>query len=314
MTEFDFEEIDRAVTSAMTGPDVSDATTNASDAGGLGVTAPNPVREPVSRRQEITVNVTVKTPKVETLTKTARAIATNHAHQFHQNDTAPVRDTPRPTNPTNLPAVIPDELPALASDVAPKHVTRPVRRVGKFIDVLPPANRIEKEQLIPTLPESEAEEPEEAWTPFLPDAKDKVEKRPLNSGKTQVPISVVASSIENEAITPEQIAHADIDAIEKAAVVVEPETPPVAGTSEEIQSFTSAVPEVAPLILSRTPASVSDEAQDNGAIFDTEHYHKAVVKHQKKLHPIVVILWVIGLIAIGAGVGWVMYAFVLPML
>ncbi len=54
--------------------------------------------------------------------------------------------------------------------------------------------------------------------------------------------------------------------------------------------------------------------QESGAIYDTESYHQPLTKPVKKKSGLWAIVWIIGLIALGAAAGVAIYLYVLPML
>ena len=54
--------------------------------------------------------------------------------------------------------------------------------------------------------------------------------------------------------------------------------------------------------------------QQNGAIYDTESYHQPLAHPQKKSSGLWVVVWIVGLILIGGGLGAALYFFVLPQL
>lgn len=58
----------------------------------------------------------------------------------------------------------------------------------------------------------------------------------------------------------------------------------------------------------------STASQESGAIYDTESYHQPVVQPVKKKSGWLTVLWIFLLVAVGAGAGWAVYTFVLPML
>jgi hypothetical protein len=62
-----------------------------------------------------------------------------------------------------------------------------------------------------------------------------------------------------------------------------------------------------------TEQPVSDD-QPSGAIYDTESYHQPLSHPKKNNAGWLVIVWIVGLILFGAGIGAALYFFVLPML
>ncbi len=54
--------------------------------------------------------------------------------------------------------------------------------------------------------------------------------------------------------------------------------------------------------------------QQSGAIYDTESYHQPLTYPQKKSGSWLIVLWIVGLILLGGGIGAALYFFVLPQL
>lgn len=87
---------------------------------------------------------------------------------------------------------------------------------------------------------------------------------------------------------------------------------------------TASVSAAAPVSTEGAPMSIVQQYREkastatpaSGAIYDTEAYHKPLTPKKKssKNHGLVITLWVIALIIVGAGVGAAVYYFVLPLL
>ena len=58
----------------------------------------------------------------------------------------------------------------------------------------------------------------------------------------------------------------------------------------------------------------STDAQPSGAIYDTATYHQPLAHPAKKSSSLLIIVWIIGLILVGAGIGAAVYFFVIPLL
>ena len=109
-------------------------------------------------------------------------------------------------------------------------------------------------------------------------------------------------------------------AIDTAPARVAVSTPPRMRTQSVSSLAVSQTPTVKPTVDS--PTSISQQYQEkpntgdqhSGAIYDTDSYHKAVVHPAKKSSGWLWVLWVVLLLAIGAGVGAAIYFFVLPIL
>lgn len=98
--------------------------------------------------------------------------------------------------------------------------------------------------------------------------------------------------------------------------------PQVSASKEESAQVPVAAPLVsettAPIAAASIPQQykehpVSDD-QPSGAIYDTETYHQPLTHPQKKSSSWPIILWIIGLMMLGAGIGFLLYFFVLPQL
>lgn len=97
---------------------------------------------------------------------------------------------------------------------------------------------------------------------------------------------------------------------------VAPETP------ETPEASTIAAPApVTPVTEPTGPASITQQyeekpssQQESGAIYDTENYHQPVTDVTKKSHGAWTIIWIIALVILGAAAGVAFYLFILPML
>lgn len=183
-------------------------------------------------------------------------------------------------------------------------------------------------------PEKPAEEaPEEAVatpleSPFLADAK--VEKRPLGAFSDY---ATQPSDDEKEPDTPEVetpvvkpeeaeeepllLEAPDVELLEATS---EPEPAPVVEAEKAPEATpapapTAEVPDTLPTsIAQQYKEQPSTTDQPSGAIYDTEAYHQPLTHAPKKRSGAFVILWIVALIALGAGAGFAVYAFVLPLL
>jgi hypothetical protein len=286
MSEFDFDEIDKAVTSAMGG------------------SKPAPVAEPEP--------VAVVTPQ------------------------APAPE-PAP--------VVKEDIPVVINKPAAPAVRR---STGRIMDVMPrAASRPASAKAVINTPAPVQEKPSDidlAPTPFLPDANEKVEKRPLGSaglGEEFAPVPAPSSAPAESEVVPELGSvdqavntnapipaelHDDVLSLESSTET--PEEPPVAGTSPEAESavaepivaepeapVSQPVPDVAPSIVQQYQEKVSSSNEQPGAIYDTQAYHTPLKEQPKKKAPILFIaIWIVGLIVVGAAAGWAVYTFVLPRL
>lgn len=192
-----------------------------------------------------------------------------------------------------------------------------------------------------------------AWSkplesPFLSDAK--VEKRPLGGAAIDFSQSLLEAPEEElklEAPEEEHLLQASFpDPIDFAAqtaapssvledtgspapVEKEPETsfieapqlsedspaktPEVSVASEPVALAAPEAP-VGPTSISQQYNEVPSTEQASGAIYDTENYHQPLAQSAKKHSGVWTIIWILLLVILGAGAGVAFYLFVLPML
>lgn len=225
MTDHEFDEIDKAVASAMT---------------------------PESPRQT-TVPVRTVTPVVPERPQAPATQRTNGRAMDIMRPAAKaaplVTPSLQPTEPaTDTPEVSP-VVASLSTSEAPAET---------------PAE--------PSQPEEAVVEP--VSTPFLPDAQDRIEKRPLNA----------EAAVESVAPTP----------LTDTAPAPDP----------------APVPDIPPSVVPQADAT----SPQSGAIFDTEQYHTPVVPPQKKTPVWGIVIWLVVLVLFGAAAGWAIFTFVLPLL
>ena len=185
--------------------------------------------------------------------------------------------------------------------------------------------------------QSESEEPKEYTpqeSPFIPNAQ--IEKRPLGGYPTQddVPAPIATEEITEAVEQPEQespvpdevepnentedVSKEEVqdNTVESTQQEVEPE-PTVEEQSQPEQQPQQPEPEqhTGPVAITQQyKERPSTTDQPSGAIYDTESYHQPLSKPVKKKSGIWVVLWIFGLIVVGAGAGAAVYFFVLPML
>ena len=166
----------------------------------------------------------------------------------------------------------------------------------------------------------EADQPLES--PFIAGAK--IEKRPLGG----VPTNQVAQQTSDESSPVIETTEPESEP-EKTEEPIADESPAPEVSSEvlavENQAVETPAPEPTPTPASEEPIGPTSilqqykeqpntEPQPSGAIYDTESYHQPIAQPQKKLSAILIVLWILGLIVIGGGIGAVAYFYVLPML
>lgn len=190
-------------------------------------------------------------------------------------------------------------------------------------------------------------------SPFLSDAKVEKrplggyqdEQKPLppldltaalNEEEVPVLSQESSSELERESDNMEGAPEADAGAVNVSELEVSEETligaketadtSPDAGVSSRVKDDAPAAPEQvvsvsdakAPMAAVSIPQQYKEKApadeQPNGAIYDTESYHQPLAHPQKKSSGLWVVIWIVGLIVIGGGLGAALYFFVLPQL
>lgn len=322
----EFEELDRAVASVL-------GTTPES------LTPPKPVppvlidtqaqNQPVAKPVEQTVTpVVAPKPIVPRRRNPGRFMDVVHpSSDMRPGQTTTVRPVLTVT-PVTAPAVVVVVPPAVAPTIVePVVQPAPVETYtqpdpldfhGFTMDETPkPAPAVEPE--LPVLPVVEVPAPESVAeptpaalptellsTPFLTDPK--IEKRPLGAfsdavkpaeGAPALPGPVELSYAEQEAALPAEL-HNDLLSIEASEQTVP--TP----AAEEITP--------SPSIVQQYHEKPNSHTSQSSAIYDTETYRTPLTKSVKKRRHVKVIVWVIGLVVIGAILGGVFYFIVLPKL
>lgn len=320
MQDIDFDELDKAVNSVLTQPDTTEAPA---------------VSQTVPERSSL-----VSARSTPLTSPAARRSSGRFMDVFH-----PSSDMRPDQKPTTTAPVSPDPEPTV--EVAPepadtKEFAWP-DPLDLSDDTTEPAAEVQPE---PTIKEEPA-----AVTPldspFLTDAQ--VEKRPLGAFSDTTPaldlsdalkeeeLGVVPVEVEDE-VAVEPVAPVEAEVSQTSPVQAEDVTDlevseeALIGSTETADTSSSAQPEEAPEVPAQSfdiPASTTlatasipqqykehpaDDNQPSGAIYDTEAYHQPLAHPQKKSSGWLVVLWVLGLILLGGGIGALLYFFVLPQL
>jgi hypothetical protein len=176
----------------------------------------------------------------------------------------------------------------------------------------------------------EVDGPQES--PFL--SGTKVDKRPLGAFSTEVPAPT--TELPSLETIPDEITDAstnqkpsdtdtplpaelqdDLLLIESGgSMLLEDESKPVEVSPTPTATNTPAVADNKSVgstsITQQYKEQPSSGDQNTGAIYDTNAYHKAIVRPVKKKSGWSWVLWIIVLLAVGAGIGAVVYFYVLP--
>lgn len=316
MSDFDFEELDKAVNGALQ---------NDSDA----------PKEASVKANEPTPSTEVATPVVPEAPKTTPA-ARRSAGRF-MDVVHPSSDMRGASSSSNTPA-------ASTAFTPPTTSSEPI---------IPEANT-RNESSSPDTLEDSLNTPVGPWTkplesPFLADAK--VEKRPLGGlapELTQELLDAPEEELKLEApdeplleasypdpidfatqstTVPEEVEATDTVTLETAELEPTPEPVIEEAVVQEVETSvaeqepTSKPTETQEAEAPAGPASITQQYteqpsanQHSGSIYDTENYHQPLAHNAKKRSGAWVILWIFLLVILGAGAGVAFYFYVLPML
>ena len=323
MKDFDFDELDRAVSGAL-------GTTNAPAARGVSAQNAHAAQSTPAPRVDLPLDIPERTEAAAPRQVAPRPSA-GRFMDFANSPT--VRPTPPQvaTAPESEPVVSTparQEVPMNDFRVLPRNEVQPVPEKPAVEEVAPEIIEEAFEEAWPIAPES----------PFLPDAK--VEKRPLGASQ---PTGAADPEVVTPEVDPVQPSELELEAIELSLPaeesildeVLEP-APDAEGAPEIIQPVAAieevesvpefdiepeAVAEVetpaysGPVAITPQYTPKPSENQESGEIFDTESYHQPIVaKPAKKGGALKVILISLLIVVLGAAAGAGIYFYVLPML
>lgn len=332
MTEFDFDELDRAVNNLMSDVDTSKRDEAFDDPQEKTIELPG-APEQVSTRSTASV---VATPPLAVMRR-GRFMDVVRPSSDMSSPVAPKREPIVIQPSTSGQSVSTVDLPAIESPV-PETNAEAAQDEGASSDADTYADLNESpefdtserddqsgetgasEDLQATdsdeSPEPGQHTPESPMeSPFLADAK--VEKRPLGAPSDQSGevIDVMPSQFEETqpepAPSPEELPASDPTPQEtdSEVVTIEPNSTPEANSGQDTPS--SSVAEQLVSVESSTPTdivpqyteSVSRDNEPSGAIYDTSAYHQPLEHPAKKRTGWMVVLWVLLLLIIGAAAG-----------
>jgi hypothetical protein len=343
MSEFDFDELDRAVNGAL-GSSTDNVTfvatpaTTTEPATSQSNEAPSvPAFVPAQRS---TMTSAVPTPPSTPVTppSVVPAPAVRRSSGRFMDMVHPSSDM-RSSNSKN-------SVPAAAKAVAPANpqIARPVTSSQSLGSIFRSQPSEPLEQPVVEAPNdlSTSVWSEPLESPFLPDTK--VEKRPL--GGAEEPVSqgvsfdfqglldepdelLLAASVAEKQIeanaTPDgidivaaQTVDSEIEAktyeepVEEKETVLEPEV--IIEVPEDTTPQPSLDEPVGPTSIIPQYKEQPSSQQPTGAMFDTESYHQAVVSPVKKRSGWFTVVLILILAILGAAGGWAVTTFVLPML
>lgn len=304
MSDFDFDELDKAVTGALGDP------TSSSE----------PVQEASNSTSQQVEDRPSVTNEQRPAPRSAVVPAANRGGRF--------MDVVHPSSDMRSPA--PSQSEAASSQ--PQSMGLP--RIPKPPTFYAAGASRPAVEYSPAVQDDSSNEPAD-WSkpldsPFLPDAK--VEKRPLGGTGSDFDLSSLPLALEEE--TQELLEAPEEELLLEATTMPDPiefaaqqptkdETP-----SEEPVELEPVPSQVAstkpsgpapeepstPIAITQQYKEKESTEQESGAIFDTESYHQPLVKPPKKRSGAWTILWILLLVLLGAGVGVACYFYVLPLL
>lgn len=276
MQDFDFDEIDKAVSSTM-GPEPK--TDDSSDSTSVPVSNSSPSRSessPAAKRSS------------------GRFMDVVHPSSDMRSSSPSERSEPRgePERSEPKPAEEPDSKNTDWPDPLDFHGYKDDTDV--------------KEETPAEEPKPVDEPARPLESPFL--SGTKVEKRPLgafsDTAAADAPEEEETPLLEAPDTELIEATSEDEPAVEEVPVSP-PETPPV--VEEEPTNIPSSITQ-------QYKEQPSTTDQPTGAIFDTESYHQALTHTPPKKSGALVVVWIVALILVGAGAGAAVYFFVLPLL
>ena len=287
MKDIDFDELDRAVHSATNGSKGTQDDSRTAVEEAVKVTtpaAPSPVRPPVS-------------------------LATRRSSGRFMDVVHPSSDM---RNKVNEAIVSTDNDKVVVQKDVPMKRSQSVAETKE--ESWPDPIDFQKENTVDQDDDASSDTPLES--PFLAGAK--VEKRPLGAFSGDAPteedpqdvVEDVSDIFEEQQETPE------VESTEKRDGVVEEEELLLLpeSTQDEEKVVVDEQP-VGPVSITQQYSEQSSTAEPSTTmIFDTDEYKKPLTRPKKKGSGWLVILWIIILLAVGAGAGAAIYFYVLPLL
>lgn len=280
MNDIDFDELDRAVSSTLT-PAPASEPVPAPSTPPVVTTAPV---SPAARRGGRFMDVVHPSSDM----KTASSVPARPVVAPVVSEPAPA---PAPTPVNDWPDPI--ESPFLADTKVEKRPLGGEQPTTEPIEASGPVESTEQPEPSVAIPE-EAPEAEIVPTVTEPSAPEAV-----------VPVSLDEPTAESAVPAAEPAPEPEVTLEESAAE-------PVPHVTEMTQS--TPVGDGGPTSITQQYTESASSAEPSRPIFDTEAYHQPLAHPQKKKSGLFVVLWILGLIILGAGLGAVMYFFVLPLL
>jgi len=342
MSDFDFDEIDKAVAGALGGTDepsfpMEEPSASSSRETGAAEKAPSIKPEPTKPEDE------PAKPRTSLASRRGAGRFMDVMHPSSDMRTRQAASSPKPMMPT--PTEAPSEQKEGALEL--ERNEEPPRRGGLHsADVhssAPMSTQVSAHREVEEEGDNTSEAASPLASPFLTDAK--IEKRPLGSAaptgaftaptveeeldfddfEPKVTTLPVADDEQEPPLLLEAAEDFFLESGEEEVSPQEPETSSMdVDTPEQEHEVPTYQHEPVPVVDEDTPVGPTSikqqyeerpvESGESGAIYDTENYHQPVAYPEKKRAGAWTILWISLLVIFGAGVGVAFYLFVLPTL
>lgn len=290
MSEFDFEELDKAVKGALQ-PTASAPIEPAAPS--VSTPAPTvtatPADTPAARRASTGRFMDLVHPSSDmrsSITVPPRQLAPSSSTLEPEVSAASAQATPAP---------VPLESPFLPDAKVEKRPLGGAPSVSSFVETPSPS----------TAAESISETPTENTFPDPMDFPSNHSELEQSSGETQGELDRIETETElsgdSDASSPDTA-----EANEAQSSPLESKQP----------TFTAPLPDE-PLATPSIPQQYQEQEAapaQPGAIYDTEAYHQPLAATPKKRSGLWIILWILLLVALGAGIGIAIYFYVIPLL
>jgi len=322
MQDIDFDELDRAVNSLISPSDaIPEPVTPASSP------APEPIVIPSSSQPVETPMTTVAPSATTQRPSTGRFMDVVHPSS-DMRSTTPAANRTVTTRPAPESLATPEPLSVLEIAAPTPEL---IEETGETVDTTPTPletpflsdPQVEKRPLgafsdaAPQPPALDLSAELEAAT--IEEAIPEVETKP-SFVATETTADVGATDMSSLEISEETLigSKESSDTSPNGPMVAEeiPETTPEAELAPEPPIIRTVAPTASPAgpisIAQQYKEHPSTSDQASGAIYDTESYHQPLAHPPKTKSGVLIIIWILALVVVGAGVGAAIFFFVLP--
>ena len=315
MSDIDFDELDRAVNGALGSNDTPEPVSSTDDT----QTSDEPATITRVERTQLSP-VSHQTTPVSTPAAVAPAARRSSGRFMDMvHPSSDMRSQDRGAAVTSKPVVTPE---VTTEESTPDYVETPAWNEPLESPFLPDA-KVEKRPLgggeatdktgITDAFDFQGllDEPEEELLE-APEPQERIEATALPDPIDFAAASAVNDDIEATSFEPEEPVKEEPVVVEEAPT--EPEA--VVEAPQPIVEAPQPIVEepIGPTSITPQYKEQPSSNQESGAMYDTESYHQAVTAPVKKKSGWFTVLWIVLLVIFGAGAGWAVYTYVLPML